>query len=327
MFIQVRQSISIERIQISALCALMAISSAFGQSGKSVEGAGAQSPALDVTYSGRSGTVASAAFLTPGASPVIGEGRTPRGPIQDNSFLVEEAYNQEDGIIQHISSFERLAASKDWVYTFTDEWPLRTLKHQFSMTFAAAHAGQFGGIGIGDTAVNYRYQLIGSGETKVAIAPRLSLLLPSGNSAAGRGFGGTGLQTNLPISIVHSGRLVTHWNAGATWIPHAKNNLGDQARTVAVNLGQSCIWQFSNRFNGMLETIWNSGEQVVSQNRTERVQQLFVSPGVRWAYNLRSGLQVVLGVAVPMGIGPSGGEKGVIFYLSFEHPFGWSHSH
>jgi len=24
-------------------------------------------------------------------------------PIQDNSFLVEEAYNQEDGIVQHIS--------------------------------------------------------------------------------------------------------------------------------------------------------------------------------------------------------------------------------
>ncbi len=26
-------------------------------------------------------------------------------PIQDNSFLLEEAYNQEDGVIQHISYF------------------------------------------------------------------------------------------------------------------------------------------------------------------------------------------------------------------------------
>lgn len=38
-------------------------------------------------------------------------------PIQDNSFLIEEAYNQEDGIIQHISTFERLSSTHDWVYT------------------------------------------------------------------------------------------------------------------------------------------------------------------------------------------------------------------
>src|SRR5215470_14495632 len=97
-------------------------------------------------------------------------------PIQDNSFLVEEAYNQEDGVIQHISCFERLANSKDWIYTFTDEWPLRSQKHQFSTTFTASHSGEFGGAGMGDTAINYRYQLIGSGESRLAVAPRLSLL-------------------------------------------------------------------------------------------------------------------------------------------------------
>lgn len=26
-----------------------------------------------------------------------------QSPIQDNSFLIEEAYNQEDGVVQHIS--------------------------------------------------------------------------------------------------------------------------------------------------------------------------------------------------------------------------------
>jgi hypothetical protein len=119
---------------------------------------------------------------------------------------------------------------------------------------------------------------------------------------------------------------VTHWNAGATWIPHAKNNLGDQAGIIALNLGQSFIWQFSNRFNGMLETIWNSGEEVVARRKTERRQQIFVSPGFRWALNFTSGLQVVPGVAVPVGVGPSSGEKGVILYLTFEHPFAWSHS-
>jgi hypothetical protein len=40
----------------------------------------------------------------------------------DNSFLIEEAYNQERGVIQHINSFARLWNSKDWAYTFTQEW-------------------------------------------------------------------------------------------------------------------------------------------------------------------------------------------------------------
>ena len=30
-------------------------------------------------------------------------------PIQDNSFLVEEAYNQERGVVQHINTFQRRA--------------------------------------------------------------------------------------------------------------------------------------------------------------------------------------------------------------------------
>src|SRR3954452_13005280 len=43
--------------------------------------------------------------------------------IQDNSFLVEEAYNQEFGVVQHISNFVYLADSKDWAYTFTQNGP------------------------------------------------------------------------------------------------------------------------------------------------------------------------------------------------------------
>lgn len=260
------------------------------------------------------------------AAPGEPDDKTPKGPIQDNSFLIEEAYNQEDGVIQHISLFERLANSKDWVYTFTDEWPLRTQKHQFSITVAATHSGDFGGFGFGDTLINYRYQLIGSGETKLAMAPRLSFLAASGDSTVGRGFGGNGLQTNIPVSLVLNKKLVTHFNAGATWVPNAKNSTGDRARVVAVNLGQSFIWMFNTRFNGMLETIWTSGEDVVAPGKTTRSDDIFISPGVRWAYNFKSGLQIVPGIAVPVGVGPSTGEKGIIGYLSFEHPFAWSHS-
>ncbi|HYE25870.1 MAG TPA: transporter [Clostridia bacterium] len=262
-----------------------------------------------------------------GASATTSAAATaPAKPIQDNSFLIEEAYNQEDGVIQHISFFQRLANSKDWVYTMTDEWPLRTQKHQLSFTVSAAHVGGTGGSGWGDTAINYRYQAIGSGDTKLAFSPRLSLLMPTGDSKVGRGYGGTGLQANLPVSYQFNNRLVTHWNAGATWVPRTKNELGEKAGTVGVNLGQSSIWLVSKNFNAMLETAWYSNESVIGAGRTDRAQDIFISPGVRWAHNFESGLQIVPGVAIPVGVGPSSGEKGVIFYLSLEHPFGFASS-
>src|SRR5215470_20118264 len=70
--------------------------------------------------------------------------------IQDNSFLVEEAYNQNFGVVQHISTFTRFFDSKDWVYTFTQEWPVPgDERHQLSYTLALQHAGAFSGSGVG----------------------------------------------------------------------------------------------------------------------------------------------------------------------------------
>jgi hypothetical protein len=180
--------------------------------------------------------------------------------------------------------------------------------------------------GFGDTAVNYRYQLLGSGETRLAISPRLTMLLPTGNSQAGRGLGGFGMQTNIPVSVVVSKYFVTHWNAGTTWVPQQKNQFDQRAGTVGVNLGQSMIWLTKPNFNVMLETVWNSAEGVVSAGKTERASSIYMNPGVRGAFNFKSGLQIVPGVAVPLGVGPSAGDKGVIVYLSFEHPFAFSHS-
>ena len=49
---------------------------------------------------------------------------------------------------------------------------------------------------------------------------------------------------------------------------------------------------------------------------------MYISPGIRWAYNFKNGLQIVPGIGVPLGVGPSAGETGrALFYLSFEHPF------
>jgi len=244
-------------------------------------------------------------------------------PIQDNSFLVEEAYNQEKDVVQHINTFSYLAQSHDWSYTFTQEWPVRGIRNQLSYTLTAARPGGFpgGGAGIGDSLVNYRYQLVGRGDTRVAFAPRLSLILPSGDSRLGRGYGGAGLQSSLPLSVVLSSKWVTHWNAGTTFIPRARNSSGDRAACWSYNAGQSVIWLAKPRFNAMMETYVVRGETVSGPGKAEWSTSVLLNPGIRWAYNFKSGLQIVPGIAVPVGVGPSLGEKGIFVYLSFEHPF------
>jgi hypothetical protein len=66
---------------------------------------------------------------------------------------------------------------------------------------------------------------------------------------------------------------------------------------------------------------WTRTEAVRAAGVTERSHSLYLSPGVRWAHNFRSGLQIVPGLAVPIGIGPSRGEEALFLYLSFEHSF------
>ena len=67
--------------------------------------------------------------------------------------------------------------------------------------------------------------------------------------------------------------------------------------------------------------MWSSSQWVVSAGKTERSNSFYVSPGARFAINCKSGLQIVPGIAVPIGVGPSAGDVGVLAYLSLEFPF------
>ncbi len=51
--------------------------------------------------------------LTVSLSTFAGEGKR----IEDNSFLLEEAYNQEEGVIQYIQSYQYSNETKNWNYT------------------------------------------------------------------------------------------------------------------------------------------------------------------------------------------------------------------
>ena len=234
--------------------------------------------------------------------------------IADNSFLIEEAYNQEPGVVQHISALLRSRSGGAWLYTFTQEWPVWSQKSQLSFTLPVQRVedGAASVTGVGDVALNYRYQLAGV-RGPVAVAPRLSLLLPTGAERNGLGRGALGLQANVPVSVTVARQLLTHWNVGATVIP--------SAGTSGYNLGASAIWLLRPAFNVLLEIAWVRSPAAASGGATTTRDELFINPGIRWTHDFSSGLQIVPGIAFPIGAGPSAGDHGIFLYLSFEHPF------
>lgn len=236
----------------------------------------------------------------------------PTGPIEDNSFLIEEAYNQEKGIIQHISAVQFMGVARQWAYSFTEEWPAPGRRHQLSATIPLGHAANQSAR-LGDLALNYRLQLVD--DSNVAVAPRLSLVLPTGNWRTGSGYGSTGIQGQLPLSVTLRSTLVAHSNVGGTFTPNARATDNSTATAKEYHVGQSLVWLARERFNFMLEALWSRTTYAGGA-----IETATISPGIRWGYDFNNGLQVVPGVAVPLGLGRSHGQNGVYLYLSFEHP-------
>jgi hypothetical protein len=246
-----------------------------------------------------SGVALALLIVWPVGRPAVAQSRA----IADNSFLIEEAYNQEPGVVQHIGAWQRSLRSAPWIFTFTQEWPLGTQLHQLSYTVPFQRTeSPLRASGFGDVALNYRYQLLPV-DQRVAMSPRVSLLVPTGSRARGLGTGEIGAQLNVPVSVMLGSALVSHWNAGLTAV----------AGVTTYNLGASMIWLLHPSFNVMVEMAWT--------DQNAGPQSFVVNPGIRWAHNFASGLQIVPGIAFPVGVGPSRGARAAFLYLSFEHRF------
>jgi len=239
-------------------------------------------------------------------------------PLEDNSFLLEEAYNQDPRAVQHIFNWTRLDPSGDYVLTFSQEWPLAGQRHQiaYSIPFESISTTGHRGTGWGDLEIQYRYQWLGMGDSKLAMAPEVTLLFPTGDANEDLGAGAVGTEIGLPASIKLSDRFAAHTNVSLTYTGHS-----DQApASIEYDLGQSLVWLAASRFNPLIEVVWTRSEPA-GDAAGEREETFIVSPGFRWGYDFPSGLQIVPGVAFPTGVGASHGQSGVLLYLSFEHGF------
>jgi hypothetical protein len=268
-----------------------------------------------------------ALLILAGTSPVClaGDPERPIDGIMDNSFFVEEAYNQEPGIVQHIFtgvySVDRLTSPGDkrLDLVFTQEWPAYGQEHQLSYTVPYSFVRNDGRWteGIGDVFLNYRYQAYFNEKTLTAFAPRFSLVFPTGDDDRGFGNEGLGYQWNLPFSTTFGDRLFAHANAGLTYLP----DVGERPSHsfLNYNFGGSLIYCVSGTLNFMLEWFGYWSETVGTTGKAEREFASLISPGVRYAVNFKNGSQLVLGLGVPLGLTQSTPDVGVLFYVSFEH--------
>jgi DtxR family Mn-dependent transcriptional regulator len=243
--------------------------------------------------------------------------------IEDNSFFVEEAFNQEPGIVQSILGGAFLQDS-GWGLIFTQEWPAPNMRHQLSYTIP--FSGVDGEDGIGDIALNYRYQLLEEGPGRPAMAPRLSLLVPSGDQSRGLGVSGWGLQVNLPVSK-QVRDFYFHGNAGLSWRPSADSDVFPSATLVPAPdvtlvtpfVGGSMIYRLRPMLNLMLESVFAWQDDVVAPGRSERAFGSLLSPGVRGGWNWGE-RQIIVGAALPIVWGDDATDVGIFTYFSFEGP-------
>ncbi len=244
--------------------------------------------------------------------------------VQDNSFLIEEAYNQEIGVLQHILNVPVSFAGhqKNIAPNVTEEWPVFSELHQFSYTVPYTFAQDDGwDSGFGDIRLNYRFQLWKEGDRTPAFAPRFTLVIPTDGGGEKFGHQEVGYETNLPFSKVVGDRWTLHANLGGNIFPD------DYGRNpINYNLGESVVYAVSKNLNLMLESVEVWGESVSHRGKIDRTFTALISPGARYAFNLPKGAQIVVGAAVPVGISADAPDWGLFFYFSFEHKFTHSES-
>jgi hypothetical protein len=229
-------------------------------------------------------------------------------PIQDNSFLLHEAYNQPAGVVQHVLTAER-HANGETLFVFGQEWPLAGVRHQvaFAVPFFCPCGEPGRDLGIGDVELGYRYQVVGVGGGRVHVAPELAFSLPTGSARLERGADALGFGVTLPVSVTLAPTLVGHANAGVSHLAGAGSGEAGRDRRTDWRLGASLVWLTARRLNLLVEGV---GDR----------ETFTLSPGVRGAIDLGS-VQIVPGVAMPVTFDEGESDTAWLFYLSVEHPY------
>jgi hypothetical protein len=250
---------------------------------------------------------AMAAQATPQPAPAMAH--QSRFGIPDNSFLIEEAFNQEKGIVQNTVMFQRSKAG-NWDASFTQEWPIGNERHQFAFTIPFGAAAEER-TALGNTEISYRLKVTGDGPRFPAITPEVALIVPTNAERRDSGWRGAGWSVSVPLSK-ELNYLFLHVNAGNEWL---RNDDGTGDWQTTPYLAGSAVVAVRPMFNVMLEAYseWAPGEDGRERSTT-------ISPGIRFGWDTATDTQLVLGVGMPITRGAVH-DRGILLYFSYELPF------
>ena len=254
--------------------------------------------------------------------------------IEDNSMFIEEAFNQEAGIIQHISNF--VFNGGDFIYNYTQEIPLADVKHQFSFGVSYASLKKPDDIavqnknyitnGLGDIYLNYRPMILGKKDWALVI-PRFTVIVPTGNARYGLGLGSWGAQFNLAVTKRLNKKITTHYNAGYTLMTKADHytytSEGNPVLTYEKNIGTknigvSAIWLVKPKFNLMVEYVSTFGKEMEDDGSLTKMNTSIINPGFRFAIDIGK-VQIVPGAGIPLNFTNNTFDAtGGFIYLSIE---------
>jgi len=257
-----------------------------------------------------------AAGLVAAMLPAVASAQDHEFQILDNSFLVEEAFNQDKGIFQNIFNWTR-ARGGGWEGSFTQEWPAPALTHQLSYTIPFS-GGDGSPSHVGGVLLNYRYQALEEGAGRPAFSPRFSVILPTGREIDDSDR--PGIQVNLPFSK-QVGAVYVHWNAGFTWLHGAAAGGSATTNLTSPFFAGSLVWNTRPYLNLMLESVVEFEDSVIGIQQTGRERAFTLSPGVRGGWTLTGDRQIILGAAVPITFSEGDQSAAVLGYFSYELPF------
>jgi hypothetical protein len=253
-----------------------------------------------------------------------------RPAIEDNSFLIEEAFNQSAGVLQHIFAVSvNDFHSRSLTCSFTQEIPLTDGGHQLSYSlnylfWPSSDNPSASVSGLSDLYVSYRPLICGPGRWAMVI-PRFTVVLPTGKSSDGLGGGAFGFQFNLAVTKRFSRKIITHGNVGSTVFfkydrydqVGGEQVLMHERNLINQNLGASIVWCVLPGLNVLLEGVANRNSSIGTDGKIEKAWENILNPGLRFSLHAKK-IQIVPGVSCLLDPASLANPKGLFFYLSLE---------
>lgn len=237
------------------------------------------------------------------------------GVIEDNSFLLEEAFNQKKGEYQFIQKYHT-SATGYIEYVFEVEAPLSDETHQLSLDISRIRPEEIPASSFSDLNLNYRYQALNRED--MILTEKVGLVLVTGKVENETSNGALGFQLMQVATFKLSEKYINHWNLGTTVIPQAETPGGEKT-ILEFTGGTSLINNYSDRLNFLLEAVLQTFESYDEDKNVNNELRFYLNPGLRYAWNFDfKRTQVVPGASIPVQYSDGEIRPGIFLYLSVE---------